>query len=87
MIANGGGNVVSLGRRECVGFIRPCVWGSGEGYYDGAGESDEIIMFYKFDYDRRFNGKIKDVTFCSEKMIDGVITFDNLPKVTRKWGS
>lgn len=34
MLERGGRRDIFLGTRECQGYVRPCVFGSGEGYYD-----------------------------------------------------
>lgn len=34
MIKRGGRRDIFLGTRECQGYVEPCVFGSGEGYYD-----------------------------------------------------
>lgn len=34
MVIRGGRRDVFLGTRECQGFVEPCVFGEGEGYYD-----------------------------------------------------
>ena len=85
-IIMGGHRNISLGRHECLGHIRPAIWGNGDGYYDYSGESEEYHIFYKFEYNRRINGHIKYATFALQKMVDGVIDFNkDMPKVSRKW--
>ena len=34
MIQRGGRRDIFLGTRECQGYVEPCVFGEGEGYYD-----------------------------------------------------
>lgn len=46
MIEKGGRRDVFLGTRECQGYVQPCVFGQGEGYYDKQeGQPDREISF------------------------------------------
>ena len=38
MVAKGGRQDIFLGTRECQGYVEPCVFGEGNGAYDGCGE-------------------------------------------------
>lgn len=74
-LARGGRRDIFLGTRECQGYVEPCVFGDGEGFYDDYGELDLGYMFFCFRYpdnrgDDRFTRK-----FWRVKMRDGVITF------------
>lgn len=87
MIERGGRRDVFLGTRECMGYVMPCVFGEGEGYYDNAGE-----MLYGFTYhgityaDEANNPEDKGqltVRFWQPKMVNGVIHFvhpDEIPE-------
>jgi len=46
----GGRQDISLGTRDCQGYVEPCVFGEGEGAYDNAGELQYGLMFHSFDY-------------------------------------
>ncbi len=85
IINMGGCNMVSIGRRECVGFISPCEWKEGEGYYDEDEEVMELYMFREFLYDKPVNGKIEYVGFANQKMIKGIIDYVNQPKIYRRY--
>ncbi len=85
IIRMGGRNVVSLGRRECMGFIAPCKWGEGKGYYDDDEVGMELYMFREFLYDKAIDGKIKYVGFAMQRMEKGYIFYDNQPKVFRRF--
>ena len=46
----GGRQDIFLGTRDCQGYVEPCVFGSGAGYYDTAGEVTYGLGFHGFDY-------------------------------------
>ena len=50
MIACGGRRDVFLGTRECCGYVEPCVFGEGEGYYDNSGEVKYSLMYHGITY-------------------------------------
>lgn len=50
MVKRGGRRDVFLGTRECHGDVIPCVFGEGEGAYDGIGEFALGYMFHGFTY-------------------------------------
>ena len=56
MIEKGGRRDIFLGARECQGYVEPCVFGEGEGYYDNYGELDFGVMIHGFDYRMRQDG-------------------------------
>ena len=82
----GGNNIVSLGRRECVGSIKPCVWGDGVGYYDDDEEGLECYMFHDFEYDRPCGGRIVYAGFAMQQMRRGIIDFENQRAIYRRYG-
>jgi len=49
-LEKGGKRDIFLGARECGGYIEPCKFGEGEGYYDEVEEIGYGIMFHGFDY-------------------------------------
>lgn len=78
MIARGGRRDIFLGTRECQGYVEPCVFGEGEGYYDkvdmpfslmyhGIGYADEAEL-------EEDKGKMT-VRFWTPAMEKGVIHF------------
>ena len=76
----GGRLPIMLGVSECQGFVQPCEFGSGEGFYDHAGKEYYGVMFHSFKYadeDGVIN-KNKMVTgtrFFQCVMEDGIVTF------------
>lgn len=50
MIERGGRRDVFLGTRECQAYVEPCVFGSGEGYYDDTGDIPYGIMYHGITY-------------------------------------
>ena len=50
MIERGGRRDVFLGTRECQGYVEPCVFGEGEGAYDGIDELAFGFMFHGLTY-------------------------------------
>lgn len=76
MIERGGRRDVFLGTRECQGYVAPCIFGEGEGFYDDY--PDELsfgLMFHGFDYpDEVESGKFY-ARFWHPKMVKGVIEF------------
>lgn len=50
MIERGGRRDIFLGTRECQGYVKPCVFGEGVGFYDEYGEIDFGLMVHGFDY-------------------------------------
>ena len=87
MIERGGRRDVFLGTRECMGYVKPCVFGEDVGYYDNAGE-----MMYGFTYHGityadeselpEDKGQLT-VRFWQPMMVNGVIHFarpDEIPE-------
>ena len=50
MIEKGGRRDVFLGTRECQGYVEPCVFGSGQGAYDGLPELSFGLMYHGITY-------------------------------------
>lgn len=51
MIARGGRRDIFLGTRECQGYVEPCVFGEGAGFYDDmAGEVSYGFMYHGITY-------------------------------------
>lgn len=50
MIEKGGRQDVFLGTRECQGYVTPCVYGEGEGFYDNTPELDFGMMYHGITY-------------------------------------
>lgn len=75
MVERGGRQDIFLGTRDCQGYVEPCVFGSGDGYYDGAGELAFGLTFHGFDYPDETGGVELQARFWRPTMIDGKISF------------
>ncbi|MGI6036051.1 MAG: type I-C CRISPR-associated protein Cas5c [Limnochordia bacterium] len=86
MIERGGRRDIFLGARECQGYVEPCRFGQGDGYYDDYGELSFGLMFHGFDYPSD-TGKSELVSrFWTPRLIDGVVEFIRPEDCTiRKW--
>jgi len=82
-IEKGGRRDIFLGTRECQGYIEPCRFGSGNGYYDDYGELNFGFMFHGIDYpdenatqnEEGNPSQNFDVRFYNCIMKDGIIIF------------
>lgn len=89
MIARGGRRDIFLGTRECQGYIVPCEFGEGEGYYDNMqGETGYGFMYHGITYaDEAIceddMGKMT-VRFWYPVMRQGIIEFVKPEKCTEK---
>jgi CRISPR-associated protein Cas5d len=75
MIDKGGRRDIFLGARECQGYVEPCEFGEGQGFYDNYGELSFGVMFHGFDYPDEFEKNEFHSRFWKTEMIDGVVTF------------
>lgn len=50
MIERGGRRDTFLGCRECFGYVEPCVFDEGVGYYDGSGDIQYSLMYHGITY-------------------------------------
>lgn len=79
MIAKGGRRDIFLGTRECQGYVEPCVFGEGKGYYDDTRELSFGLMLHGITYpDEAYSEKTKNklsVRFHQPVMKNGVIEF------------
>lgn len=79
MISKGGRRDIFLGTRECQGYVEPCVFGEGEGYYDSRPRLDFGIMYHGITYaDEAYSeetaGKMT-VNLWRPVMENGIITY------------
>lgn len=79
MIEKGGRRDVFLGTRECQGYVEPCVFGQGEGAYDGIPELTFGLMYHGITYadeayDEATHGKMT-ARFWRPVMKNGYISF------------
>jgi len=75
MIDRGGRRDVFLGTRECQGYVEPCRFGEGEGFYDNYGELSFDLMFHGFDYPDEIGKNEFHSRFWRPKMINGTVQF------------
>ena len=76
MLERGGRQDIFLGTRDCQGYVEPCEFGSGSGYYDGAEQRDFGLTFHGFDYPDETGENKLQARFWQPTMVDGVIRFD-----------
>lgn len=79
MILKGGRRDIFLGTRECQGYVEPCRFGEGQGYYDDLERLDFGFMVHSITYaDEAYSeetqGKLS-INFWQAAMEKGVITF------------
>lgn len=79
MIAKGGRRDIFLGTRECQGYVEPCIFGEGEGFYDGLPELSFGLMYHGITYaDECYSLETRDAMtarFWHPIMKQGVIVF------------
>jgi len=76
MIERGGRRDVFLGTRECQGYVEPCEFGEGEGFYDNyPGEMSFGLMFHGFDYPDEAKPGEFWARFWETRMDRGLIQF------------
>lgn len=75
MIERGGRRDIFLGTRECQGYVEPCRFGEGPGFYDGTPEVKFGLMFHGFDYPSETGKPELHARFWVPRMEHGVITF------------
>ena len=73
-IKRGGRRDIFLGVRECQGYVEPCEFGTGEGYYDGKDQTFGI-MEHGLNYPDETGKDQLAVRLWNVKMEQGVITF------------
>lgn len=75
-VNRGGRRDIFLGTRECQGYVEPCAFGSGDGFYDRYGEWDLGYMAHGFTYPDENPGHDFIARFWHPIMRDGVIVFE-----------
>lgn len=75
MLERGGRQDIFLGTRDSQGYVEPCVFGSGEGHYDNAGELAYGLTFHGFDYPDETGEDILRARFWRPVTVDGYIRF------------
>ena len=75
MIARGGRRDIFLGTRECQGYVEPCQFGEGNGFYDQYGDLSFDLMFHGFDYPNETGQNEFRARFWRPKMSNGIVQF------------
>lgn len=79
MVKKGGRQDIFLGTRECQGYVTPCVFGEGEGFYDNFGEFPLGLMYHGMTYpDESYSKETKGcvtLRMWQPVMKDGIIEF------------
>lgn len=79
MIEKGGRRDIFLGTRECQGYVEPCSFGEGEGFYDQLPELSFGLMYHGITYpDEAYSDETKGrmtINFWNPIMKKGVIEF------------
>ncbi|QQE75938.1 type I-C CRISPR-associated protein Cas5 [Brevibacillus composti] len=71
----GGRRDIFLGSRECQGYVEPCVFGEGKGFYDEVPEVDFGLMVHGISYPDETGKKERETRLWRAKMQYGVIRF------------
>lgn len=71
----GGRRDIFLGSRECQGYVEPCVFGEGKGFYDSYGELHFGTMLHGINYPDETGRDEMEVRLWNAVMKDGVIQF------------
>ena len=74
-IKRGGRRDVFLGTRECQGYVEPCKFGEGEGYYDNSDDRLFGTMFHGFDYPDETGNSMLKARLWNVVMKKGVVDF------------
>ena len=79
MILKGGRRDIFLGTRECQGYVEPCEFGTGAGFYDDLPRLDFGLMYHGITYaDEAYSDETKGkmtIRFWHAKMEHGVIEY------------
>ena len=75
MIKKGGRRDIFFGSRECQGYVEPCRFDEGTGYYDGEDELSYGLMFHSFEYPSESCIEKLSARFWQAKITGGVLIF------------
>lgn len=79
MIDKGGRRDIFLGTRECQGYVEPCVFGAGDGFYDNLSQLSFGLMYHGITYaDEAYSEETKGkmtAAFWYPVMENGIIRF------------
>jgi hypothetical protein len=69
-LERGGRQAIFLGTRECQGYVEPCVFGSGKGDYDNAGDLQYGLMSHSFNYPDETGENKRASNFWDSKLVE-----------------
>lgn len=75
VLDKGGRQDIFLGTRDCQGYVEPCAFGEGDGYYDDLDELGFGMMFHGFDYPDETGVNEFSSRFFRASMNRGIIEF------------
>ena len=75
MLARGGRRDIFLGVRECQGYVKPCIFGEGEGAYDTVAEMPFALMVHGITYADEQQVNQMSVRLWQPVMRHGVVDF------------
>jgi len=84
MLDKGGRRDIFLGSRECQGYVEPCHFGKGKGFYDNEDELAYGLMFHSFEYPSESGIEKLSALFWQAKLKSGVIEFPRPEKCPHK---
>lgn len=88
-VAKGGRRDIFLGSRECQGYVEPCAFGEGVGFYDNYGELSFGRQFHSFGYPNETGRNELVRRMWRAEMKNGYIAFprpEELPaEFIKKW--
>lgn len=74
-LKKGGRLPIFIGTSECFGFVEPCVFGEGKGYYDSVEELAFGLMLHGVTYPTSEEDKMLTAQFYNPVMKNGIIQF------------
>ncbi|MGV6988458.1 type I-C CRISPR-associated protein Cas5c [Testudinibacter sp. P80/BLE/0925] len=83
MINRGGRQDIFLGTRDCQGYVEPCEFGEGKGFYDEVPNLDFGLMFHSFGYPEETGNHELISRFWRANMQNGVIEFPRVDDTGR----
>ena len=84
MLEQKGRQDIFLGTRDCQGYVEPCVFGEGEGAYDGDDEIGYGLMFHGFDYPDETGTDELYARFWHPTLKKGMLAFDRPEKCVHR---
>ncbi|MFD7525000.1 type I-C CRISPR-associated protein Cas5c [Paenibacillus chitinolyticus] len=72
----GGRRDIFLGTRECQGYVEPCVFGEGKGFYDEYGDIHLGNMVHGINYPDETGRDQMEIRLWKPVMSNGIIKFD-----------